>query len=71
MELNSESYLAAGFSGGEVAEKAFLSLKDSLQRLNRLRKNDDYGLGKRKARGDPRLKPWATSPLYLLGFSQD
>jgi len=24
----------------------------------------------KKVRGDPRLKPWATSPLYLLDFSQ-
>ncbi len=22
----------------------------------------------KKVRGDPRLKPWATSPLYLLDF---
>jgi hypothetical protein len=24
----------------------------------------------KKARGDPKLKHWATSPLYLLNFSQ-
>ncbi len=24
----------------------------------------------KKARGDPRLKPWATNPLFLLDFSQ-